>query len=468
MNLPSAPLARPRVLVVDDHLEMAKVISEDLNEAGYDAVPLALGREALAALERDDVDAVVTDLRIPDVDGLQLLAASRKLRPERPVIIMTAYGAVDSAIESIRQGAYHYVTKPLKTDELRLFLDRALEARKVRLEAESLRTQVKQRFSFSGLIARSQPMVAVLDVLRRVCDSTVPVLLTGETGTGKGALAHAVHTEGARAARPFVSVNCAAIPEALLESELFGHRRGAFTGAVADRQGLFVEANGGTLFLDEIGDMPLGLQAKLLHVLERRVVRPVGAEKEVPLDLRLITATNRDLRAAVHQGSFREDLLYRLDVVAVEVPPLRRRLDDLPLLLELFLRRAKERHPHSPVDTFAAPAVDRLLAHGWPGNVRELEHVVERVVVLGRAAEVSVNDLPKWPPPSATAGSLDFGRTVLPVRELQRRYAAWALAQLGGHRGRTAEALGIDAKTLAKWLAEHEERTAAVVVQPRS
>jgi two-component system response regulator HydG len=442
----------PHVLIVDDHVEMARVIADDLSEAGYQTTAIASGKLAIALLARENFDAIVTDLRIPDADGLQLLAASRKQSPERPVIIMTGFGAVDSAVESIRQGAYHYLTKPFETDELLIFLDRALEDRKLRRETRALKTTLRQRFATPSLVGRSKAMHAVFDVLGRVADSSVPVLLTGETGTGKGVIARALHAEGKRAAGAFVAVNCSAIPETLLESELFGHKKGAFTGATHDRPGLFVEASGGTIFLDEIGDMPLALQAKLLHVLESGTVRPVGSEKELALDMRVVAATNKELRKAVADGKFREDLLYRLDVVSIEVPPLRHRREDIPPLLEHFLTQAKARHPESPVTSFAVDAVERLNAYGWPGNVRELEHLTERLVVLGRRAEIRAADLPPLRIHHADSATLRFGGEVLPAREIQRRYATWALARLNGHKSRTAEALGVDIKTLAKLL----------------
>jgi two-component system response regulator HydG len=386
------------------------------------------------------------------VDGLALVRASKVLSPERPVIVMTAFGAIDTAIECIRAGAYHYVAKPFKPEELLLFLDRAMDDARVRREATALRRSLRERFSRAQLVGESPAMHEVFDVLERVAPTDAPVLLTGETGTGKGAFARALHAEGARAERPFVSVNCAALPEALLESELFGHVKGAFTGATSDRAGLFAEADGGTIFLDEIGEMPLALQPKLLHVLERRVVRPVGASRERPVDFRLVAATHRDLRERVAAGAFRADLLYRLEVVAVEIPPLRHRTADLPLLVAHFLAEARAKHPQSPVVRLSAEATARLLDYDWPGNVRELQHVLERLVVLGRGAEAEVAELPNalLRAPAAMPG---FSGEVLPIRELQARYAAWALERFGGHRTRTAEALGIDLKTLAKWLA---------------
>jgi two-component system response regulator HydG len=386
---------------------------------------------------------------------MQVLAASKRDSPERPVFIMTAFSAVDTAVEAIRQGAHHYFTKPFQQDELRIFLRRALDEVSVRQEAKALRTTLRERFSLDGVIAESPGMRAALDVASRVAKTSAPVLITGETGTGKGIIARAIHAESERSSRSFVTVNCAALPESLLESELFGHLKGAFTGAVNGRPGLFADAHGGTLFLDEIGDMALGVQAKLLDVLERGVVRPVGAEKERAVDVRIIAATHRDLRDSAEKGIFRQDLLFRLDVVPVEIPPLYTRRDDIVTLAELFLKDAKGRHPTSVVTALSPGVLQRFCTYRWPGNVRELKHLVERVVVLGQQAVVEERDLPATLL-SSDAASPTFTGQVIPVRKLQRIYAQWALEQLGGLRGRTAEQLGVDAKTLAKWLGPEE------------
>ncbi len=443
-----------RVLVVDDRVDMAEMLADGLCDQGYDAVAVSSGRDALARLENERVDALVTDLRMPDVDGLALLAASRKTAPGRPVIVMTAYGAIDTAIESIRQGAYHYLTKPFRQEELLIFLGRALDETNVRREAAALRTTLRQTFSPAGVVAKSARMRDVLDVIERVAPSDVPVLLTGETGTGKGVLSRVLHAASGRSSGPFVALNCAAVPETLLESELFGHVKGAFTGATRDRPGLFAEADGGTILLDEIAELPLALQAKLLHVLEGGMVRPVGSSRERRVDVRVIAATHRDLRQRVVDGAFREDLLYRLDVVPVHVPPLREREEDIPELVETFLAEARSRHQRAVVQRLSPEALAMMLEYRWPGNVRELAHVIERVVLLGRKEEVEVGDLPpalREPPAVTWPGGT---RDVIPVRELQRQYARWALARCGNHRARTAEQLGIDPKTLAKWLEE--------------
>ncbi|HVU00121.1 MAG TPA: sigma-54 dependent transcriptional regulator [Polyangiaceae bacterium] len=454
---PSDPGAsRPKVLVVDDQLSLAETLADGLSERGYDAIPTSSSREAEALCRDETISALVTDLRMPEVDGMALLDHSKRVAPDRPVIVMTAYSAVDSAIESIRRGAYHYLTKPFKLDELALFLGRALDEANLRREAVSLRRVLRDRLPMPELVAESAPMRAVAELVGRLADTDVPVLLTGETGTGKGLVARALHAHGSRASRPFVTVNCTALPETLLESELFGHVKGAFTGATKNRAGLFEEAEGGTLFLDEIGELGLPLQAKLLDVLERGVVRALGSNKERRVDARIVAATHRNLRERVQEGTFREDLLYRLDVVTIELPPLRSRKDDVPILAEHFLREAVTRHATSPVVRFSPAAMARLLGHPFPGNVREIQHLVERLVLLGRSPEIGEADLPPTIGRGASV-ALDFGGEVLPLREMTRRYVAWAYEQLGHRKLATAERLGIDDKTLARWLARTPE-----------
>ncbi len=444
----------PRVLVVDDQIEMAETLCDGLNARGFSATACGSSSRALSLLEKEDIDALITDLRMPDVDGFTLLAHSRHSRPERPVLVMTAFGAIDSAVESIRQGAYHYLTKPFSFDELLMFLTRALEEAKLRRETTALKQALKSRFGRNALIGQSRPMLALLDSLERVAVTDVPLLVSGETGTGKGLCARMVHAESPRGSGPFVSINCGALPENLLESELFGHEKGAFTGATQSRKGLFAEADRGTLFLDEIGELSLPLQVKLLHALEEGYVRPVGANRPIPINVRIIAATHRNLRQYVAQGKFREDLFYRLDVISVEIPALRDRRDDIPLLVEQFLSEQLRRHERSPVRRLAADALAMLARYDWPGNVRELQHLIERVVVLGRHAEISAQDLP----PNITAEkheqTLAFEGPILPVKILHKQYAQWAMAQLAGQRKATADRLGIDVRTLYNWLSE--------------
>jgi len=459
--------AKPRVLIVDDQEQMAEMLADGLRDHGYETSAVTTGREAMKRLEVERVDALVTDLRMPDLDGLELLVASRRVDASRPVIVMTAFGAIDTAIESIRKGAYHYLTKPFRLEELVIFLGRALDESKVRREAEALRAELRERFSRNGFVAKSPAMREVLDVVGRVARTDAPVLLTGETGTGKGLVARAIHAESLRASGPFVAVNCAALPESLLESELFGHVKGAFTGATQDRPGLFAEAAGGTLLLDEIGEMPLPLQAKLLQVLESRTVRPVGATRERAVDVRIITATNRDLRQRMAAGGFREDLLYRIDVVPIHLPPLRERTEDIPQLVDDFVRDARARNASAVVERFSGEAMAHLLDYRWPGNVRELAHLVERLILLGSGSEVTAAQLPSAVREGSALAGWPSGGEILPVRELQRRYALWALGKCGGRRGTTAERLGIDPKTLAKWLDEAGEAREAGIPLPQ-
>ena len=438
-----------RVLVVDDDRDMCNVVVDGLADRGYDPVGVSSSQEAASKLG-EPFDVVVTDLRMPGIDGLELIALSRKTAPERPVIVMTAFSAVDTAVESIRRGAYHYLTKPFKLDELDLFITRALDEARLRTRAASLEIALRDRFSLQSLVGASKSMQRVFDLAARVASATAPVLVLGETGSGKGLLARALHAESKRPGA-FVTVNCAALPENLLESELFGHKKGAFTGATQSRDGLLVQASGGTLLLDEIGEMALPLQAKLLDVIERGMVRPLGSDTERPVDARIVAATHRDLRQRVTSGQFRQDLLYRLEVVVIEIPALRHRRDDLPLLIGRFLAASQARNPTSPLKRFSKAALDRLMAHDWPGNVRELENVIERMVLLARAEEADVAELPSTVGVGTTE-PIALAGPIVTMRDMQRRYAAYVFEKLGGTKAQAAEALDIDVKTLAKLL----------------
>jgi two-component system response regulator HydG len=458
--MPGVESIPARILVVDDDPAMVDVIADGLEDRGYDVVRATRSREAESVVRESSIDLLVTDLRMPGVDGIALLDLSRKVAPERPVIVMTAFGAVDSAVESLKKGAYHYLLKPFKVAELDIYVHRALAERALRDEAQTLRRAFVESYAVESLVTRSAAMLEVRDLVERVADASVPVLLYGETGTGKGLVARVLHAGSARHRGRFVAVNCAAIPESLLESELFGVAKGAFTGATTTRGGLFAEADGGTLFLDEVGDMVPALQSKLLDVIERRTLRPVGSSRERTVDVRIVAATHRDLRARVAAGLFRDDLLYRLEGVAIDIPALRHRRDDIPPLITQFLEEARKQNPRSVVERFSSDAAAILLSHAWPGNVRELEHVVTRVVLLGRSAEATAADLPPaLVARRAPAGpGPDLGETVLPIREVQRRYAAWALEQVGGRKMLACEQLGIDDKTLGKWLRSDTER----------
>jgi two-component system response regulator HydG len=449
-----------RVLVVDDRVEMAETVADALIDADLEAIAVGSSVRAIALLREEYFDVLVTDLRMPELDGLELLTRSIAEVPERPVIVMTAYGAIDTAIESIRRGAFHYLTKPFKNEELVLFVRRALEQTSLRRETERLRRALRERSVLDAIVGRSEAMREVLETARRIAGADTPALILGETGTGKGLLARTIHEASRRAAGPFVTINCAAIPEPLLESELFGHVRGAFTGATESRAGLFVEAQGGTLFLDEIGDMPAALQAKLLHVLEGGVVRPVGGAQERAIDVRVLAATHRDLHERARAGTFRADLLYRIDVVSIDLPALRHRREDIPYLVEHFFEVARGKHASTPARRIGPEAQRALMTYAWPGNVRELAHLIERVVLLSRAETIELADLP--PPvraPSEGEGGEGVGFSeLMPMRELQRRYAAYVLERMGGSRGKTAERLGIDPKTLWRLLGETDSR----------
>jgi two-component system response regulator HydG len=446
-----APAPEARILVVDDHVEMARVLAERLRDAGHAVDVAASGARALELARASTPDVVLTDLRMEGVDGLDVLDGVRAIDPGIPVLLMTAFGAIDSAIDAIKRGAYHYLTKPFQLDEVVVYVERAIADRRLRDEHRALRRIATERSGFAALIGRSAAMRELYDLIERIAQAAAPVLIRGESGSGKELVARALHFEGPRRERPFVAVNCTALPESLLESEIFGHVRGAFTGAVAQRRGLFVEADGGTLFLDEIGDMSPPLQAKLLRVLEDGQVRALGADASRRVDVRVIAATHQDLAERVRSGQFRGDLYYRLDVVSLRVPPLRERAEDVPPLVDHFLARARERNPASVVESFAPELVAALAGLSWPGNVRELENVVERLVVVGRHGRATVADLEasvpqlgaSEPPPLAGAR----GR-MIPLRQLEDEYIAWVLAQCGGSKAKAAEILGIDVSTL--------------------
>ena len=446
-----------RVLVVDDDAEMAEMIADHLTSKGHRAEAAAGGKAAIAALKKREFDAVITDLRMDAVDGFDVLDASRKLDPARPVLIMTAYGTIHSAVEAVQRGAFHYLTKPFKLAEACVVLDRALETRRLRRENDSLKRAVEERAGFGGLVGKSAVMRQIYDLIERVAPSGAPVLILGESGTGKELVARALHQHGPRADAPFVAVNCAALPEALLESELFGHARGAFTGAGEAKRGLFVEADGGTLFLDEIGELPPQLQAKLLRAIETASIRPVGGGAERKVDVRIVAATNQDLARAAQEKRFREDLYYRLHVIPIQLPPLRARRDDIPLLVEHFLRRHRERSPDQPPREITAEALRRLVTEPWPGNVRELQNTVERLLVLTRGKRIDLRDVTAVLPETVPTAMAGLAAEIVPLRVMQRRYVEWVLAQTGGNKLRTAQLLGIDASTIYRMLAREDE-----------
>ena len=382
------------VLVIDDDESLRRVTEYRLQEDGYAVLTAADGQAGLERFQSSSVSLVLTDVRMPKMEGIDLLSRLKAMQPDLPVIMMTAHGTIASAVEAMKLGAIDYLTKPFSREQLQASVQKALQLADLKIENRQLRQMVAERFSFANMVAGSRAMRAVTEIASRVAPSGTTVLLEGESGTGKELLAKALHLHSERARGPFVVVNCAAIPEALLESELFGHRRGSFTGATADKQGKFELADGGTIFLDEVGELPLLLQVKLLRVLQEREIDKVGDPRPHRVDARVIAATNRNLAKMIEDGGFREDLYYRLAVVPIRVPPLRERSDDIPLLVDHFIEKHRERLGR------ARPSVDKavystLNLYPWPGNIRELENVIERALVLDRDGVVGLDDLPE-------------------------------------------------------------------------
>ncbi|GEL74030.1 sigma-54-dependent transcriptional regulator [Myxococcus virescens] len=448
-----------RVLVVEDEREMRAMLEKGLTRRGFTPVALPSADEALVRLAAEDFDVVLTDLRMPGMDGLALCERIALNRPDIPVVVVTAFGSLETAVAAIRAGAYDFVTKPIDVDALVLVLERAVQHRALREEVRRLRQELGRREDSGTVVGESPAMKQAYALIDRVADLDSTVLITGESGTGKEVAARAVHTRGRRKDGPFVAINCAAMPEALLESELFGHAKGAFTDAKAARTGLFVQANGGTLFLDEVGELPLTLQPKLLRALQERTVRPVGGDTEVPFDARIVAATNRDLELAVEEDRFREDLYYRLNVIGVELPPLRARGNDVLALSQRFIEQFASR-TGKRVLGLSPGAAQRLLAYGWPGNVRELQNCLERAVALTSFEEITVDDLPErvrnYSQPRVVPETQDASELVT-LEQLERRYIHRVLEAVGGSRTLAARILGVDRKTLYRKLERDDD-----------
>ena len=383
------------ILLVDDEARLADVTAVALEELGYHVLTAASGAEALALLDGEPVDLLLTDLRMPGLSGHELMLAARRLRPQLPVVVMTAYSSVKDAVQVIKEGAFDYVSKPFEIDDLDKTLKNALKLSDVLASNERLRSELEGRYRFETLVGSSPSFRRVIESIAEVCESRANVLLTGESGTGKELVARAIHYNSPRKDRPFVALNCAAIPEGLLESELFGHVKGAFTGAVSTREGRFAQADGGTLFLDEIGDMPLPVQAKILRVVQERAFERVGSSQTRQVDVRLIAATNKDLQAAVQQGAFRDDLYYRLNVFPIALPALRDRAEDVPALAAHFLEILGV-GMGKRLDGFTPAALKAMSDYGWPGNIREMQNCVERGLIVAKGRLVDVQDLPRY------------------------------------------------------------------------
>jgi two-component system response regulator PilR (NtrC family) len=454
-------MAKARVLVVDDEKSMRDLLSITLEKEGYDVLTAAGGEAAIEALRRDVTDAVITDLRMPKVDGLQVLRAAKEISPDVAVIVITAVASTETAVEAMKLGAYDYITKPFKLDEVSLIVRNALERKRLRDENLYLRKQLETQHRFENIIGKSGRILEVFDTIRKISDSPSTAMITGESGTGKELVARAIHFNSLRRDKPFVSVNCGAIPEGLMESELFGHVRGAFTGAVSNKIGLFSAGEGGTLFLDEITEIPPLLQVKLLRAIQTREIRRVGDTKDVKTDVRLIAASNRNLEDAVRDGILREDLYYRLNVIPIQLPPLRERREDIPLLVAHFLQKfgkdlGKEARGVAP------EAMIVLERYHWPGNIRELENVLERAIVLGAGGMLGIESLPETlrrerPVKGMEAvelpeDGLDLEAT---LDTIERGYLQRALDRTGGVQTKAAELLKMTFRQFRYKLQKH-------------
>ncbi|MFC1610043.1 sigma-54-dependent transcriptional regulator [Myxococcota bacterium] len=440
----------PRILVVEDDADAGALLVEGLSPHGFEAQWVPSAQKALDLLETDDFEAVVTDLRIPGMNGVELCERIAANRPNMSVVVVTAFGSLDAAIAAIRAGADDFVTKPFEMEQIAHTLKRTLKNKELREEVQRLRGLVAAMQPPGEMIGSSAAMKKLFSTLGRIAGSDASVLLTGESGTGKELVARAIHQQSLRKDGPFVAINCAAMPDGLLESELFGHVRGAFTDAKASRAGLFVDADGGTLFLDEIGELPLHLQPKLLRALQERSVRPVGGSSEVSFDVRVVFSTNRDLEAAVSEGSFREDLYYRLNVIHLGLPPLRIRGNDVLLLAQHFLKEAAAQNKKQ-VTGLTSAAAERLLAYNWPGNVRELENCIERAVALTNHDRLTVDDFPdriRAYRPSVLILDPSNPDELVSMEEVERRYVSRVLESVGGNKTLAAKILGFDRKTL--------------------
>jgi two-component system NtrC family response regulator len=435
-----------KVLLIDDDASLRRVTEYSLHSAGFQVLSAVDGKQGLASFQADAPQVVITDIQMPGLSGYDVLQQIKAERPETVVIVITAFSSVEKAVEAMKQGAYDYLAKPFSRDELVLVVEKAFKLLGLQEENQRLRDELEQQIDFSHMVGISDVMQGVYDVVRRVAPTEASVLITGESGTGKELIARAIHQGGDRRKEPFVAINCAAIPVNLLESELFGHVRGSFTGSVRDRAGKFVEADGGTLFLDEVGEMPMELQPKLLRVLQEMEVEPVGG-KVRSVNVRIVAATNQDVEAAIEQGRFREDLYYRLAVIPIELPPLRERAEDIPLLVRHFLERFSE---NGSID-ISADAMAAMKAYAWPGNVRELQNAIERMVVLSRGEQIERHSLPAKLRTTATSSAgriLELPPEGFPLEEIEKEAVVQALSRNDWNQTRAAAFLRVPRHTL--------------------
>ncbi len=449
-----------RILIVEDDREMCRFLSELLTEEGYAIEIVYDGPSAVEKYKEKTFDLTITDLMMPRMKGTELVRHLKGIDPDASILLITAFGSIESAVETMRSGAFDYLTKPFRADEILLSISRALEQRNLQVELQRLRREVQGRYRFENIVGKSDSMRRVFEVVVHVSDAPANVLITGESGTGKELIARAIHYHSGRAQGPFIPVNCAAIPETLLESELFGYLRGSFTDAKKDRKGLFQEASGGTLFLDEISELSISLQAKLLRVIEDKEVRPLGASRGEKVEVRIIAASNRDLEQLAGESKFRQDLFYRLNVIRIDLPPLRQRPEDIPLLAAHFIQKFSEMAKRQ-VKGLTEETLAALLNYSWPGNIRELEHTIERAVLLGKRELVDTGDLP--------AQMLADGRKGVPLAEalakgytlkdLEQEYIKKVLEITKGNKTEAASILGMDRTTLYRKLEETKSKT---------
>jgi two-component system response regulator HydG len=447
---------RARILVVDDEESHRIMLRAVLQEEGYQVAEAADGPDAIRAVEQEPFDLILLDIRMTTMDGIETLTEIRKVSPFVPVLMMTAYASVKTAVEALKAGAFEYLTKPLDIEELKILMEKALEHYHLREENLALRERLGDRFDFSKIIGKSEKMKELFDLLAQVAPTDATVLILGESGTGKELVANAIHHNSPRATQPFIKVACAALPETLLESELFGHEKGAFTGAIARKEGRFQLAHRGAIFLDEVGEMSAATQAKILRVLQEKEFEPLGSTRVVKVDVRVIAATNKDLEKEIREGRFREDLFYRLNVVPVSLPPLRERKEDIPALASHFLCIYREKNKKE-LREISGKALDLLVRYDWPGNIRELENCIERAVVIARGEIIAPADLP--PQIQALSSEKEDSEVRFPsgisLQELEKALILRTLEDTGGNRSRAAEILGINRRTLQMKLKEY-------------
>jgi DNA-binding NtrC family response regulator len=445
----------PRILLVEDEVNMARTLAKNLERAGYVVEHAAEGAAALARLQEEPFDVVLTDLKMPGMDGMGLLRELHERRISAAAIVLTGFGTIESAVEAMKLGAADYLIKDARPQEVLLTLERVLRFESLRRENARLREQLKRSHGFGELVGVSEPMHAIYRLVDAVSQNKSTVLLSGESGTGKELVARTIHERGPLRDGPFLAVNCAGLAETLLDSQLFGHRRGAFTGAIADHDGVFRAASGGTLFLDEVAEIPLGLQAKFLRAIQEREVVPIGSTRAIAVDVRLIAATNRDIEAEVDAGRFRRDLFYRLNVVRIELPPLRARPDDVRALVAHFIDRYSTQYGVAP-KAVTPEALACLLAHTWPGNVRELQNVIERAFALSDAETLTLADLPSSVrPPQAPIGARETAEPPARLDDAERTLIAETLAASAGNKNEAARRLGIDRQRLYRKLRKY-------------